>query len=260
MRIVLLFAFLQAASSLQAAPAGEPLRSGCSLDNGQIGTVNPSDRVKVLFSVAGWDAPCYKITVSNPGGDLTGYVLGSALPAISEFQRQREKASIAEAESQARLALEQAAAPKTAAEPEKPKDPSVSTQFKDFSGRDSHGRAFSLSGLRGRVTLVTFWSPTSPQSQTDLIRVTPLYNQFGKKGLAAVGISMDPRGNRIDDVLGDQAPRWPQVPDQGGLAAQYHVDPRAGKTFVLDASLRVVAAGPMGPEIEKAVRQLLAAP
>jgi hypothetical protein len=53
---------------------------------------------------------------------------------------------------------------------------------------------------------------------------------------------------------------WPQMPDQSGLAALYHVDPRAGKTFVLDASHKVVAAGPMGPEIEKAVRQLLAAP
>jgi hypothetical protein len=92
------------------------------------------------------------------------------------------------------------------------------------------------------------------------MRVIPLYNQFSKKGLAAVGISMDPRGNRIDDALGDQVPSWPQMPDQSGLAAQYHVDPRAGKTFVLDASLAVVAAGPMGPEIEKTVRQLLAAP
>jgi hypothetical protein len=50
------------------------------------------------------------------------------------------------------------------------------------------------------------------------------------------------------------------MPDQSGLAARYHVDPRAGETFVLDASHRVVAAGPMGPDIEKAVRQLMAAP
>jgi len=261
MQILLLFAFLQAAS-LRAASIGEPLRSGCSVESGRIGTVSPSDRVKVLLSVAGWDAPCYKITARGPGGDLTGYVLGSALPAIGEFDRQREKASIAATEAQARLALEQAAAaPKSAgAEPETPKDPSVSTQFKDFSGRDAHGKLISLSGLRGRATLVTFWSPTSSQSQIELLRAMPLYYQFYKKGLAAVGISMDPRGNRIDDALGDQAPPWPQIPDQSGLAARYDVDPRLGKTFVLDASHKVVAAGPMGPEIEKAIRELLAAP
>jgi len=256
MYALLLFAFLQ------VAPAGETLRSGCSADTGQLGTVGPNDTIKVLSAVAGWDTPCYKIAVSRPGGNLTGYVLADTLPAIAEFQRQRQNASVAAAEAAARLALEQAAAaPKSpGTEPEKPKDPAVSTQFKDFSGRDSHGKAFSLSGLKGRATLVTFWSPTSARSQADLMRERPLYSQFHRNGLEAVGISMDPHANRIDVALDDRHFEWPQMPDQSGLAAQYHVDPRAGKTFVLDASHKVVAAGPMGPEIEKAVRQLLIAP
>jgi peroxiredoxin len=257
MHILLLFAFLQA-----AAPTGEPLRSGCSPDTGQLATVGPDDGVEVLMSVAGWDAPCYKVTVSRQGGNLTGYVLGNSLPAIAEFQRQREEASVAAAEAEARLALRQAAPASNPAgsEPEKPRDPAVSTQFKDFSGRDRHGKPVSLSGLKGRATLVTFWSPTNVGSQTDLMRERPLYQQFHKDGLEAVGISMDPRADRIDLALDDRSFEWPQMPDQSGLAAQYHVDPRAGKTFVLDASHKVVAAGPMGPEIEKAVRQLLIAP
>ncbi|MGA2214980.1 MAG: redoxin domain-containing protein [Bryobacteraceae bacterium] len=257
MYALLLFAFLQA-----AAPAREPLRSGCSPDAGQLSTVGPNDRVEVLLSVAGWDAPCYKVTVSRADGNLTGYVLGNSLPAIAQFQRQREKASVAAAEADARRALEQAAAARKPAdaEPESPKDPAVSTQFKDFSGRDRHGKPFSLSGLKGRATLVTFWSPTEARSQTDLMRERPLYSQFHKNGLEAVGISMDPRANRIDVALDDRSPEWPQMPDQSGLAEQYHVDPRAGKTFLLDASHRVVAAGVMGPEMEKAIRQLLTAP
>jgi hypothetical protein len=263
MYALLLFAFLQAAPAfLQPTPAGEPLRSGCSPDDGELATVGPKDPVKVLLSVAGWDTACYKITVSRPGGNLTGYVLGNSLPAIRDFERQLERASAAASQAEARLALEHAAAaPKSSeAQPEKPKDPLVSTQFKDFSGRDSKGKPISLSGLRGRVTLVTFWSPKSQESQNDLMRAMPLYYQFRRSGLEAVGISMDPRGKQIDDALGDRDPGWPQMPDQGGLAALYHVDPRAGKTFVLDASHKVVAAGPMGPEIEKAVRQLLATP
>jgi hypothetical protein len=257
MHALLLFAFLQA-----AAPPGEPLRSGCLPDTGQLATVGPNDPVEVLSSVAGWDAPCYKVTVSRQSGNLTGYVVGNSLPALAEFRRQREKASAAASEVEARLALDQAAAaPKPAgSEPKQPQDPAVSTHFKDFSGRDSRGKFISFAGLGGRATLVTFWSPKSPQSQTELLRAMPLYYQFSKKGLVAVGISMDPRGNRIDDALGDQAPAWPQMPDQSGLAAQYHVDPREGKTFLLDASHNIVAAGAMGPEMEKAVRQLLAAP
>lgn len=255
MRILLVLAFLQ------TAWAAEPLRSGCSPDNEQLATVGPSDQVKVLSAEAGWDSPCYKVIVTLSGQNLSGYVLGNALPAIREFQRQREQASVAASEAAARLAFAQATA-KNSAEPEpgKPKDPLISTKFEDFSGRDLKGKPVSLSGLNGRVTVVTFWSPKSVSSQNDLMRVMPLYNRLHKSGLAAVGISMDPNGSHIGTALDDRSPTWPQIPDRSGLAAQYNVDARSGKTFVLDASHRVVAAGPMGPDIEKAVRQLLAAP
>jgi peroxiredoxin len=255
MHTLLILAFLQVGS------AGEPLRSGCSLDNNQLATIGPSSQVKVLLAVAGWDAPCYKITVTGSGENLTGYVLGNALPAIREFEGQRQKASAAAAESEARLALARAAAAQKSAEkePDKPKDPVISTRFGEFSGRDSRGKPVSLSGLKGRVTVVTFWSPKNPASQDDLMRVMPLYSQFHKGGLAAVGISMDPNGNQIDPALDDRTPSWPQMPDRSGLAAQYHVS-ATGKTFVLDSSHHVVAAGPMGPELDKVIRQLMAAP
>src|ERR1700733_8966165 len=107
MRILLVLVFLQVAA------AGEPLRSGCSHDANQLAVVGASDPVTVLLAVAGWEAPCYKITVTHPGGNLTGYVLGNALPAIREFEGQREKASVAAAEAEGRLALERAAAVKT---------------------------------------------------------------------------------------------------------------------------------------------------
>jgi len=256
MHTLLILAFLQ------LPLGGSPLRSGCSPQDDQIGAISAGDHLQVLLAVAGWETPCYKIAVTGLGESRTGYVLGNALPAIREFERQREKASVAASESEARLALEQAAAAHKAAEtePGRPQDPSTSTKFEDFSGRDSTGKTVSLSGLNGRVTLVTFWSPKSARSQDDLMRVMPLYSQLRKSGLAAVGISMDSNASRIGEALDDRTPNWPQIPDRTGLAAQYHVNPKSGETFVLDANHRVVAAGPMGPEIEKAVRQLLAAP
>jgi len=245
---------------LEAAPAAEPLRSGCSADTHQIATVAANDQIQVLSAFAGEDKPCYKIKISRPGESLTGYVLSDALPAIEAFQRERGKASRAAAEAEARLALALPPAKAVEKEPVKPADPLISTEFEDFSGRDARGKPISLSGLNGRVTLVTFWSPKSGPSQNQLMNVMPLYNQFHKSGLAAVGVSMDPNASHINDALDDVSPNWPQMPDKGGLAAHYNVDPNAGKTFVLDASHRIVAAGPMGPEIEKAVRQLLNAP
>jgi len=256
MRILLALAFLQLAAT------GETLRSGCSPDNEQLATIGPADPLQVLSAVAGWDSACYKVTVTRPGESLTGYVLGNALPAIREFEQQREKASAAAAQQEARLAAARAAAARkmTEKEPDKPKDPLISTQFEDFSGWDSTGKPVNLSRIKGRATLVTFWSPTGGHARQQLLPTMRLYDEFHRTGLAAVGISMDPNPNRIGAALDDISPTWPQMPDRSGLAAHYNVDPRAGRVFVLDADHRVVAAGPMGPEIEKAVRQLLGAP
>lgn len=245
----------------QAAPAREPLRSGCSTDDQQIGSVGPSDRVEVESALAGEGLTCYRINVIRPGEHLTGYVLGESLPAIAVFVHRRERVSEESATQEARLAREATHAKTQRNEPTKSTDdPLVSTQFEDFAGRDAAGKPVSLSGLNGRVTVVTFWAPGSPGSISGLTHVLPLYNQFHKSGLAAVGVSMDPKASHITETLDDITLPWPQMPDQSGLAARYQVDPKAGKTFVLDASHRIVAAGPMGPEIVKAVHQLLDAP
>jgi len=254
MHAILLFAFLQ------APPALEPLRSGCSIDDQQIAAVSAADNLEVQMALAG-DGPstCYKVTLNKQGQTLAGYVLGEALPAVAAFVRLREKESEEAAEAQARMSLTPPVS-KNGDQNAKPLDPNLPSQFDDFSWRDWQGKPGSLSGLGGRVTIVTFWPPKSTKSRAELNSVMPLYNELHSKGLAALGIGMAPDAKSMYAVLDDTSYKWPQVPDRDGLAAQYHVNPRSGETFVLDASHRVVAAGPMGPEIEKAVRQLLAAP
>jgi len=216
---------------LEAPPAVEPLRTGCESQAEQIAAVAASDSIHVQLSLAGEEKTCYKITVTRPGQSLTGYVLGDALPAIAAFERDRAKFAQAAAEAEARLALAPPPTKSVEKEPVKPADPLISTEFEDFAGRDTKGKPISLSGLNGRVTLVTFWSPKSRTSQNELMNVLPLYNQFHKGGLAAVGVSTDPDTNHINDALDDRSPNWPQMADRTGLAAHYNVDPRAGNTF-----------------------------
>jgi peroxiredoxin len=254
MHTILLLAFLQAPA------AREPLRSGCSADDQQIAMVSAADSVQVQMALAGEEPrTCYKVILNRPGENLTGYVLGESLPAIAAFVRLREQESREATEAQARRALAPAGA-KNGDQEAKTADPNLPSHFDDFAWRDLQGKAGSLSGLGGRVTLVTFWPPNSPRSRDELNRIQPLYSELRRSGLAAVGVSMDSNPKRMYEVLDDTNFNWPQVPDRDGLAARYHVNPKAGETFVLDASHRVVAAGPMGPQIEKAVRQLLAAP
>jgi peroxiredoxin len=251
LHLFLLFVFFQAPS------VGEPVRSGCSLDDEQLATAGPGDRIEVHLALAGEDKICYKITLSRQERSLTGYVLGEALPAVADFVQLRERASEESAKAEARLAL---APPVKAKDPAKPGVPEAPSYFADFSGRDPSGKTVSLSGLKGRAVVVSFWSPKSALSVGQLSSIQVLYQQLRGRGMNAVGISTDPNPYHVSEALDDTILDWPQIPDRGGLAARYRVDPRAGKTFVLDASHRIVAAGPMGPDIEKAIRELLVTP
>lgn len=243
-------------------PATEPVRSGCSAEDEQIVSATPGDSIQVVTALAGDQETCYKIVLTKQGqSPITGYLLGERLPAIAIFVHRREKASQEAAEADARR--QRMAVPKAvagSAETAKPADPLISTQFEEFSGRDPYGKVVSLTSSRGRVTLVTFWSPKSKTSQGGLSAVASLYNQLHKSGLAAVGVSMDPNPQHIDEALDDFSPGFPQVADANGLASRYHIDPRAGKTFLLDESHRVVAVGPINPDFVKAVHQLMDAP
>lgn len=261
MHALLLLALFQA-----APPSSVALRSGCSPDDEQIASIALTDPVQVGMALAGEGQICYKVTLQRSGEKVTGYVLGDSLPAVRAFVHGRELASEAAAEADARLALEaekqaKAAAARKNGEPARPSDPLVSTEFEDFAARDIKGKPVSLSGLNGKVTLVAFWSPSDSRSLGQLESVMPLYNQFRSRGLAAVGISTDPRAQRIWDAMDDMTLPFAQIPDQSGLAKRYQVDPTAGgKIFVLDANHRIIAAGPMGPDIVKAVHQALNVP
>jgi peroxiredoxin len=257
MHALLLLALFQAAQ-----PSSVALRSGCAVDDEQIAAIGASDSVQVVMALAGESQTCYKVTLHRSGEKLTGYVLGDSLPAIRVFIHGRELASEAAADAEARLARDAEKRAKAAeatkhGEPAKPPDPLISTKFADFSGRDITGKPFSLSGLNARVTLVTFWSP-SDRSAMEGVR--PLYNWLHSKGLEAVGISTDPNLGRIWKALDDVNLPFAQVADTSGLAARYNVGPKGGKVLVLDQNHRIVAAGAMGPEITKAVRQALSAP
>jgi len=254
MRPVLLIAVLQ------FALAAEPLRSGCSEDAKEIARVTPLDRLQVESALAGEGPTCYHVRVIQPGETLTGYILGDSLPAIQRFINNRERISEEEARAEARRVRETPPEKLPASEQAtSPADPLINTQFADFTGPDALGKPVSLSGLHGRVTLVTFWSPESARSMSALMSELPLYNSFHHDGLAVVGVCTNPKAD-ISEALDDVAVPFPQVSDQHGMAARYNVDPRAGKTFVLDADHRIVAAGQLGPEINKAVQKLLEDP
>jgi peroxiredoxin len=237
------------------------LRNGCEAGDQEFMLVQPEDTVQVISALAGSEKTCYKVTLMRDGKKTVGYVLGEALPAVAAFAHAREKAAAASFEEEAQWRRLSSTSPKPA--PEKSPStaglpPNMPRTFEDFSARDSAGNKTSLSGMGGRVILVTFWSPGSPASIRQLVSLAPLFNQYKNSGLKAVGISADPNPSRVLEALDDVTLGWPQVPDRSGLAARYGVNAKAGTTLVLDADHHIVAAGLSGPELEQKVRELLA--
>jgi len=242
---------------------GATLLSGCSSDDRQLGLVGVEDQVDVKQALAGGSETCYKVTVTPAGQDVTrsvtGYLLGDAHPAIAAFIHRRQEIGAASLEAQARLLATPPAQPKTAESDKNQPAPENLPVFEAFSGRDLDGKAVSLDGMRGRVTLVTFWSPQSPTSFGQLMSAITMYKHFGRSGLSAVGISTDLNPNHVKEALDDPPSGVPLIGDTRGLAKHYNVDSRKGMTFVLDASHRIVASGLEGLALENKIRELLAA-
>ncbi len=234
------------------------LRAGCSGDAEQIETVGAQDLVEVQQALAGEDLPCFRITLKRGERTWSGYVTGEELPAVAEYVRRqgqyRDSSFVAQ--------QAQPAPTEAAAQPQEPRaaqaGPALAT-FDDFTGKDSTGKPVSLSGLGGQLTLVTFWSPDSPKSKQQLLKVMPLYNVYKAAGLRAIGISADPNPKHIATALDDIRVGWPQMADGSGLAQRYGANAAAGTTLVLDASHHIVGSGLSQAELEKKVRQLLSA-
>jgi len=255
MTILASFAFL---IYLQPGPATVALRDGCTADDVELAAVGAADTVEVQSAIAGGEGVCYKIALRREGRTLSGYVLGEALPAITAYVQAREAASAIRLEA---VAHQPAASPAIANAA--PAEPSATTAypefFENFTARDTTGKTVSLAAMPGRVILVTFWSSRGAASKRNLTGLLPLYNQYKKRGLSAIGINMDSGSKHLAEALDDTTLGWPQVADPSGLAKRYGVDPGVGKSFVLDQSRRIIAAG-SGPELERKVRELLAKP
>ncbi len=72
-----------------AQPAGVPLTEDCSDSAPVLANLSASAQVEVRSSVAGYAKTCYAVTAVVGGKPVKGYVLGSGLPAIAEFERER---------------------------------------------------------------------------------------------------------------------------------------------------------------------------
>jgi hypothetical protein len=229
------------------AAAGVPLLEDCYDSPRVISTVGSTAAVQVVSAVASGGPICYGVVAEVDGKEVRGYVLGPALPAIAAFERKRRAGqSVAEAPP---LPVEQAA---DGSGPDKPKVP-----FGSLRGTDLNGKYVDMDDMKGKVTLVCFWSPGSKASQADLAEVQVLYDSYRRVGgMQAIGVSMDPNANHAVGALDDFSTSFPNIPDRSNIAGEHGIS--GPQVLLLNAKQEIIASGLRGKELQEAVKKAMA--
>jgi hypothetical protein len=232
---------------IASALASIPVRYACGEESGILANVQEGDQVQVHHAVNGETMPCYSVVVTQAGKQVQGYILGSALPVIQDFERTRALES--------RIAIP--VAPEAAPGEKKPPLPPVGPPFEAWSGVDIKGKRLQIVAGNSKATLVTFWSVESGSARRYVENLKKTEAEFRPKGLRSFGMMEAASAGRANYFLEDMGLDCPQAFDRQGLAAKYNADPRKGTTLVVDASNNVVAISSNPAEIRAAVARLL---
>jgi hypothetical protein len=232
---------------IPVALASIPVRDACNEDGVILADVQSGDPVQVRHAVVGETKPCYSIVLTQAGKEVQGFILGSALPVIQEFERTRAL------ESRIAVPLVPGAAPGDKKAPLPPIGPA----FEPWNGVDIKGRRMQIAPADAKVTLVTFWSVESGAARHWVENLRKTEGEFRPRGLRSFGLMEGGTAIRASYFLEDMGLDCPQAFDRQGLAAKYSVDPRKGTTLVVDASNNVVAISSNSAEIRAVVARLL---
>jgi hypothetical protein len=231
---------------------GVPVRDGCGEDAAVLATAQGDDQITVHHGVAGEVLPCYAVSLSRSGTEVRGYVLGSALPAVQEFERRRATESRVPIEAPPPASPGVGKIDKTIEDP----GPLAGRQFPPWTGVDLHGRPVSIPG-NAKLTLVVFWRPQSKAARFHAADVQLIAFRFNDRGLKTVGLSVGANAAATNYAIEDMTFKIPLALDRSNLATEFGVDANKGATLVLDASGKVVASSSDPKKILAIVSKLL---
>ncbi len=78
----------------------------------------------------------------------------------------------------------------------------LNTPAPDFTLKDLQGGRQTLSGYRGKLVLLNFWSTTCPPFVQELPSLNDLYKDQKQAGLLVLGIALDPAEKPVHELAG----------------------------------------------------------
>jgi peroxiredoxin len=134
---------------------------------------------------------------------------------------------------------------------------------KAIEKKDTAGKEIKLDEYKGKVLLVDFWATWCGPCVEEMPNVVKTYAALHEKGFEVIGISLDQDKAELDAFVERNKLTWRQYFD--GKGWQNEVSTAFGvnsipKTYLVDKEGKVRFVGARGPELEKAVNELLARP
>jgi peroxiredoxin len=126
-----------------------------------------------------------------------------------------------------------------------------------IEGVDISGIKISLSKLRGKVVLVTFFTTRNASILRFLPRLNNMYDEYLPKRLEMVGICIDTNPDGINPFVARNKILWPVLHDANGSTQKSYYVIRDPKCFIINRDGTLASQGLEGIPLEKEIRRLL---
>jgi thiol-disulfide isomerase/thioredoxin len=135
------------------------------------------------------------------------------------------------------------------------------TRAPDWELADLNGKMIKFSDFRDKVVILDFWATWCVPCREEIPHFVELQKQYGAKGLAIVGVSLDQQGpNIVKQFVKEFGVNYPVVMASDKVVADYGGIEGVPTTFIIDKKGRIVGKH-VGYEekqtLEKEIQRLL---
>ncbi len=119
---------------------------------------------------------------------------------------------------------------------------SARTPAPDWKLTDLNGKRVSLSDFHGKVVILDFWATWCMPCRIEIPHFIELQKQYGDKGLAVIGVSLDEQGpDVVKKFVKQLSVNYPIVIGNEKVADAYGGIVAIPTTFVIDRQGRIVS-------------------